>query len=277
MEEMKKSSKIITITASIFLALVYIFPVYILFINSFKTQKGIYVDILSWPTGDMFTLGNYSDAWVRMDFLSAFTNSLMISSISTVLIIGFSSITAWVLVRNKGKLSNTVYITLTMSMLIPFQCVMLPLTKQMRSLGLLNPGGLIFAYLGFGTALAVMLFHGFIKNVPFELEEAATIDGCSNFRVFWNIVFPLLKTIIFTVAVLEVMWIWNDYLLPSLFVNSNPAWQTIPLKTYFFFGQFSKRWDLGTAALIMGMIPIIIFYVFTQRYIISGITDGAIK
>ncbi len=277
MEQMSKLNKTLTILLSTFLALIFVFPIYILFINSFKTQKGIYTDILAFPQGNILTFGNYADAWERMNFLQAFTNSVLISGISTIFIIVFSSMTAWVLVRNKGKLSNGVYTALAMSMLIPFQCVMLPLIKQMNALNLLNPVGLIFAYIGFGTALAVMLFHGFIKNVPLELEEAATIDGCSNFRVFWNIVFPLLKTIIFTVAVLDVMWIWNDYLLPSLFVNSNPAWQTLPLRTYFFFGQFSKRWDLGTAALIMTMIPIIIFYLFTQKYIIKGITDGAIK
>ncbi len=277
MEQMSKLNKTLTILLSTFLALIFVFPIYILFINSFKTQKGIYTDILAFPSGDILTFGNYAEAWERMNFLQAFTNSVLVSGISTVFIIIFSSMTAWVLVRNKSKLSSGIYTALAMSMLIPFQCVMLPLVKQMNALNLLNPVGLVFSYIGFGTALAVMLFHGFIKNVPLELEEAATIDGCTNFRVFWNIVFPLLKTIIFTVAVLDVMWIWNDYLLPSLFVNSNPAWQTLPLRTYFFFGQFSKRWDLGTAALIMTMIPIIIFYLFTQKYIIKGITDGAIK
>ncbi len=279
MNTMSKRNKILSISLSTLLAFLFIFPIYILFINSFKSRKAIFTDILALPffNKDIFTLENYPNAWDIMNFFKVFTNSAIISSISTVIIIVFSSITAWVLVRKKGKLSTGVYNMFAMSILIPFQCVMLPLVRQMTNLNLLNPLGLIIAYLGFGTALGVILFHGFLKNIPIELEEAAIIDGCSNITVFFRIVLPLLKPIIFTVAVLDVMWIWNDYLLPSLLINSNPDWHTIPLATFLFFGQFTKRWDLGTAALMMSMVPIIIFYLFTQKYIIKGITDGAIK
>ena len=161
-------------------------------------------------------------------------------------------------------------------MLIPFQCVMLPLVGFASRIGIMNPTGLVFMYMGFGTSMAIVMFHGFIKNIPAELEEAATIDGCGSFRLFFLIVVPLMKTILVTVAVLNVMWIWNDYLLPSLIINK-PGWQTLPLKTYLFFGQFAKRWDLASSGLIMCIIPIIIFYLFCQKYIVKGITDGAIK
>ena len=258
------------------LSLLFLFPIYILFISSFKNIKGIYIDVLGLP-GDYFTLSNYPDAISRMEYLTAFKNSVFIAVAATALILIFSSVTAWVLVRNKSNLSRAVYIFFSISLLVPFQCVMLPLAKILRTCGMLNPAGLIIAYLGFGSSLAIMLFHGFIKNIPLELEEAARIDGCSELRIFISIVFPLLKTILVTVAILNVMWIWNDYLLPSLLVNANPDWQTLPLRTFLFFGQFSKRWDLGTAALILGMLPIIVFYMFAQKHIVKGITDGSIK
>ena len=141
---------------------------------------------------------------------------------------------------------------------------------------LLSRGGLIFMYMGFQTSMAIIMFHGFIKNIPEELEEAATIDGCGSIRLFISIVLPLMRTIIVTVAVINVMGTWNDFLLPSLIINKQGL-QTLPLKTYLFFGQFAKRWDLASAGLVMCMAPIIIFYLFSQKYIVKGITEGAIK
>ena len=154
--------------------------------------------------------------------------------------------------------------------------ILLPLVGFASRIGIMNPQGLIFMYMGFGSSMSIVMFHSFIKNIPEELEEAATIDGCGSFRLFFSIVIPLMRTILITVAVLNVMWIWNDYLLPSLIINK-PGWQTLPLKTYLFFGQFAKRWDLASAGLIMCIIPIIIFYLCCQKYIVKGITDGAIK
>ncbi len=153
---------------------------------------------------------------------------------------------------------------------------MLPLLKTLGQVGLTSRLGLVIANLGFGASMTIILFHGFIKNVPLELEEAARIDGCSSLRTFWQIVFPLLKNITITAAIINVMWIWNDYLLPSLIINK-PQTQTLPLRTFFFFGQFSKRWDLGTAGLILGMVPIILFYLLAQKHIIKGVAEGAIK
>lgn len=256
--------------------LVFISPLYILFVNSLKTQKGIYLSVLAFPNAQTFSPANYTEAFEKLDYIHSFFNSLVITVVSTALIILVSAMAAWVLVRYKNRFSKTIFMIYAASMLVPFQCVMLPLIKLSGSLGMLNPIGLIIMYIGFGTSMSIIMFHGFIKNIPEELEEAATIDGCSSLRLFFTIVFPMMKTIVVTVAVLNIMWIWNDYLLPSLVINK-PGWQTLPLKTYLFFGQFSKRWDLASAGLILCMVPIILFYLFAQKYIVKGVTDGAIK
>lgn len=272
----KTIRNIILTLIGILLAVVYLFPIYILIVNSFKTQKGIYTDILGLPGAETFTLDNYPEAFTQLEFLKTFMNSLLITVISTAVIVVFTSMAAWALVRVKSKISGGIFFMFAAAMLIPFQCVMLPLMNVLGKIGALNPIGLGFAYLGFGSSLSIIMFHGFIKSVPLELEEAARMDGCGVFRTFWVIVFPLLKTIIVTVFILNVMWIWNDFLLPQLVIN-NPDWETIPLKTFYFFGQYSKRWDLATAGLLLGMIPIILFYLFAQKYIVKGVTDGAIK
>lgn len=266
----------VAIIVGILLAVLFLFPIYILAVNSFKTQKGIFIDPIGFPQEGMATLQNYPEAVDKMDYFGAFLNSLLITIAATVLIIVCASMAAWVLVRYKNKMSSALFFLFSIAMIIPFQCVMLPLVKLMSSLGLQNPPGLVFMYLGFGSSLSIMLYHGFIKGIPVELEEAAMIDGCGMWRTFWRVTFPLLTPITTTVAIVNIMWVWNDFLLPQLMINQ-PGWQTLPLKTFYFFGQFSKRWDLATAALILSMIPIIIFYLAAQKKIIKGVTDGAIK
>lgn len=275
---MKREKIVLRLMAlvAVILALIYLFPIYILFINSFKTQRAIYIDVINFPRGADATLMNYPNAMEKMGFARALWNSGLITISSVLLLIVFCSMAAWALVRNKKKLSAFLFMMFAASMLIPFQTVMLPLLKTLGQTGLMNRTGLIIANLGFGSSMTIILYHGFIKNVPLELEEAARIDGCSTFRTFWQIVFPLLKNITVTAAIINTMWIWNDYLLPSLVINK-PATQTLPLRTFFFFGQFSRRWDLGTAGLILGMLPIVIFYLLAQRHIIKGIAEGAIK
>lgn len=262
--------------AGLFLGCLFLFPIYILVLNSFKNTKGIFTDVIGFPNAATFTLVNYPNAFEALEYIRSFVNSLTITVIATVLILLISSMAAWVLVRYKTKTSKIIFFLFAASMLIPFQCVMLPLVGFASRIGIMNPQGLIFMYMGFGSSMSIVMFHSFIKNIPEELEEAATIDGCGSFRLFFSIVVPLMRTILITVAVLNVMWIWNDYLLPSLIINK-PGWQTLPLKTYLFFGQFAKRWDLASAGLIMCIIPIIIFYLCCQKYIVKGITDGAIK
>lgn len=272
----KTGQKVIFTAVGIIVGCLFLFPIYILVLNSFKNTKGIFTDVIGFPNAVTFTMENYPNAFEALKYVRSFLNSLTITVISTVLILLISSMAAWVLVRYKTKTSKAVFFLFAAAMLIPFQCVMLPLVGFASRIGLMNPQGLVFMYMGFGTSMSIVMFHGFIKNIPEELEEAATIDGCGSFRLFFWIVIPLMRTILITVAVLNVMWIWNDYLLPSLIINK-PGWQTLPLKTYLFFGQFAKRWDLASAGLIMCIIPIIIFYLFCQKYIVKGITDGAIK
>lgn len=272
----KKGKKIIAPIIGIILALIFILPLYIVVTNSFKTQKGIFLDVMGLPFGEFLTLENYPQAFEQLDFIRSFFNSLFISVGSTLFIIIFASMAAWMLVRTKTKLSGFLYFLFAIAMLIPFQAVMLPLVNLMGRIGFLNPLGLIFMYLGFGSSLSIILYHGFIKNIPIELEEAAIIDGCNTFQVFFYIIFPILKPITVTVSILNIMWIWNDFLLPQLVIN-RPEWQTIPLKMFYFFGQYSKKWHLALAGLVISMIPIVIFYLFAQKHIIKGITDGSIK
>ena len=260
----------------ILIGLIFLSPLYIAFTNSFKTQKGIYSNTISLPSKEFFTLGNYVQAFKDLDFFSSFMNSFLITASGTLLIVFFSSMAAWMLVRTKTKISGFVFFLFAAAMLIPFQSVMLPLINLMGKLHLLNPVGLVFMYVGFGSSLSIIMYHGFIKNVPLELEEAATIDGCNKLQIFWLIVFPLLKPITVTVSILNAMWIWNDFLLPQLVIN-RPGWQTIPLKMFYFFGEYSKQWNLALAGLVLAMIPIIIFYVFAQKHIVKGITQGSIK
>lgn len=268
--------KIVFTVIGIVLGAMFLFPIYILALNSFKSQKAIFMGILDFPNATTFTFKNYTTAFERLDYINTFCNSLYITVCSTVMIVLIASMAAWVLVRYKTKFSKVIYMLFAVSMLIPFQCVMLPLMSVGTALNLINPVGLIFMYMGFGTSMAVIMFHGFIKNIPEELEEAATIDGCNSVQLFFIIIVPMMKTILITVAILNVMWIWNDYLLPSLVINKDGL-QTLPLKTYLFFGAFSNRWDLASAGLVMSMLPIIIFYLFCQKYIVKGVTDGAIK
>lgn len=272
----KKLSKVLLLILGIILAALFLFPVYILLINSFKPLKEIYTDILAFPVKDIATVQNYIDAFKRLDFVKSFLNSIIVTGCGTLGTMLFSSMAAWVLARNKNKISNIIFMVYAISMIIPFQCVMLPLISEMGNLHMLNRAGLIFMNIGFACGFAIMLFHGFINNVPIELEQAAAIDGCTQWKIFFRIVMPLMKSIYATVAVLNVMALWNDFLLPSLTINKD-GMQTLPLKTYLFFGQFAKRWDLGTAGLMMVMLPIIVFYIFCQKYIIKGVTEGAVK
>lgn len=272
--QMKVWKKAIFVLLLIVLSLLFLSPILLLLNSSFKDLKEIYLNVLALPSH--LGLDNYKEAFEKLDFVRSFMNSLVITIVSTVLIVIVSSMAAWVLVRYNTRMSKFLFMLFAASMLIPFQCVMLPLVDFMSDLNLMNRPGIVFMYVGFGCSMSIVLYHGFIKNIPLELEEAATLDGCGTFRMFFSVVFPLLKTITVTVAILNVMWIWNDFLLPNLIIN-RAGWQTLPLKTYLFFGQFTKNWDLATAGLILCMIPIIIFYIFCQRYIVKGVTDGAVK
>lgn len=275
MEETKnRSSKGISLLLKILLAALFLAPFYILVVNSLKTRKEIFTNTLALPQVPQFS--NYARALDAMNFFSALGNSLIITLCSVAIIIIFTSMAAWMITRTKSTMSNVLYLVFVASMIIPFQAIMLPLMREMGKLNLLNIPGLIFVYLGFGASMGVFIYSGFVKSIPKELDEAAMMDGCNTFQTFWLIIFPLLKPATFTIAVLDVVWIWNDYLLPSLTINT-PSTMTIPLQTFFFFGQFTKQWDMALAALVMCIIPVIVFYFFAQKYIIKAVTAGSIK
>ncbi|MFS0614724.1 carbohydrate ABC transporter permease [Lederbergia ruris] len=278
---MKKTSKIVAEILLFLLALAFLSPIYIMLVNSFKNREELYSNALALPS--QFSLQYYQTAMEKMNFLLALKNSLFVTIVSIIFIVILASMTAWMLVRTDNKLSKVIFMTFVATMLIPFQTLMMPLMEFMGFLRdtlhipMLNThGGLIYMNIGFHASLSVFLYHGFIKSIPVSLEEAATIDGCSKFGVFWRIVFPMLKPITVTVMILNVISIWNDYLLPSLTL-SDKALRTIPLTTFYFFGEFTIQWNLAMAGLTMTIIPVVIFYAFSQKYIIKGIGEGAIK
>ncbi|GIN56214.1 carbohydrate ABC transporter permease [Lederbergia ruris] len=278
---MNRVSKIISEILLFLLALVFLSPVYIMLVNSFKNREELYSNALALPSE--FSFQYYSTAMDKMNFLLAFKNSLFVTVVSIIFIVILSSMTAWMLVRTNNKLSNIIFMILVATMLIPFQTLMMPLMQFMHGIGetlgipMLNThGGLIYMNIGFHAGMSVFLYHGFIKSIPISLEEAATIDGASKFGIFWRIIFPMLKPITVTVMILGVISIWNDYLLPSLTL-SDKGLRTIPLSTFYFFGEFTIQWNLAMAGLTMTIIPIVIFYAFSQKYIIKGIGEGAIK
>jgi raffinose/stachyose/melibiose transport system permease protein len=261
------------------LLILYMAPFYLMLINSFKTRREIFANTTGLP--DVWNYKNYIDAASKMDLISSFTNSMVITVASVILILLFSSMAAWLLVRDQTKKSKILFYVFTAGMIVPFQSVMIPLVKWMSKIQL-GPFkmigthyGLIFMYIGFGVSMSIFLYHGFIKGIPQEVEEAATIDGCSKWQTYTKVVLPLLKPTTVTVAVLNSIWIWNDFLLP--FLTLDKSMRTIPLAMNNFFGAFSKQWELAMAALVMAIIPIIIFYFFVQKHIIAGIVQGSIK
>lgn len=256
------------------LGALFLSPFYIIIINSLKTKKELFTSVLSFPK--IFNLNNYKEAFDRLHYLNAITNSLTITICGVIFIAIFASMAGWMLERTKTKLSNAILLLFISSMLIPFQAIMLPLIRIMGKFKLLNMGGLIFMYLGFGSALSIFLYHGFVKGIPKELDEASMLDGCNKFQTFWYIIFPLLKPITVTVSILNTVWIWNDFLLPSLVIN-RPETQTLPLRTFFFFGEYTKQWHLALAGLTLAIIPVIIFYFLAQKQIIKSIAAGSIK
>jgi len=277
----KKTGKLLVEFVVILLCLAYMFPIYIVLVNSFKNRQELYENRLALPQN--FSFQYFVKAMEKMNFMRAFGNSLKVTVISIAIIVILASMTAWMLVRYDNKLSRFIFMTLVATMIIPFQTIMMPLMQVMGwvrdnlHIPMLNTiGGLIYMNVGFGASMAVFLYHGFIKTIPVSLEEAATIDGCNKFKVFWKIVFPILKPTTVTVSILDVIWIWNDYLLPSL-VLSSKALRTIPLSTASFFGQFTIEWNLAMAGLMLMITPVIIFYLFAQKYIVKGVAAGAVK
>ncbi|PFW72998.1 sugar ABC transporter permease [Priestia aryabhattai] len=260
---------------AVLLGLVFLVPFYYVLSNSLKSFAEILSNTSALPTTIQFQ--NFVNAFHQMNYLKVLSNSLIITVISNAVLVIFCSMAAYMLVRTKKKISSIIFMAFVAAMVIPFQSIMIPLVKVAGNLNLLNSiWGIVIMYLGFGSGMTIFLYHGFIKGIPVELEEAAIIDGCSRLGVFWRIVFPLLKPITVTVVILNSLWIWNDFLLPSL-VLQDPELRTIPLATFFFFGQYTKQWDLALAALVISIIPLLTFFFAMQKHIVKGITSGSIK
>ena len=279
--------RVIRMAIAVIIAAYVLFPFFLVVINSCKPTDKITENPISLSgvgIGQLF--GNLRDVINNTHFLfwSAFEYSVIITILSLVFLAVFGSMAAWVICRNHTKWSLVIYFTFIASMIIPFQVVMLPLISTFRDVGkfigipmLQSVPGIIFAYLGFGGAMTVFILNGFIKGIPVALEEAAAIDGCSPEQTFFLIIFPLLKPVITTVTILNGMWIWNDYLLPSMMLGQNGKVKTLPVAVQAFVGSYVKQWNLILAAALLAIIPIVILFLFAQKQIMKGMIEGAVK
>lgn len=261
-----------------FLCIVYVLPIVVVLMNSFKKKSYISLEPFQLPNETTLTgLDNYTAAIDQYGFLDAVGWTVFITVGSVLVILICTSMCAWYITRVKTRVTKAIYILCVFSMVVPFQMVMFTLSLVTDRLGLGTPWGLIIIYLGFGAGLAVFMFCGFVKSIPLEIEEAAMIDGCSPIQIFFKVVFPILKPTMISTAILETMWVWNDYLLPTLVLDIK-KYRTIPMAIQYFRGGYG-RVELAPmmACIIIAIIPIIILYMTCQKYIIEGVVAGAVK
>ncbi len=278
MEGTKKPAKVLIYILLIVLSVLFIAPVAIILMNSFKGRFFISDNTFAFPNASTFVgIDNYVNGINKTDFLNAFKNSLFITVCSVLVIVFFNSMAAWYITRTKTAYSKILYCLIIFSMVVPFQMVMFTMSKMANMMHLDNPLGIIVIYLGYGAGLSVFMFGGFVKSIPLEIEEAAMIDGCNPIQTYFRVVFPILKPISITVAILETMWIWNDYLLPYLVLGTSEH-KTIPIAVQYLQGGYGSK-DMGAlmALLVLAIIPVVIFYALCQKNIIKGIITGAVK
>ncbi|MCC3373244.1 carbohydrate ABC transporter permease [Cohnella sp. REN36] len=257
------------------LAIVFVFPLYVAVLMAFKSAKMTFDSFYALPT--KLDFANFVHAWETSEYPKAIMNSLLVTILSVALIVIASALAGYAIARRNKPFYNFVFLLFLSGMMVPFQVTMLPLYKLGKSLHLVNSHwGIALIYGGFGVQMGVLFFSGFVRGISREIEEAARIDGCSTPGIFFRIVLPLLKPVTATVLVLNVLYIWNDFLLPLLYLQDK-QFRTIPLQQYFFFGQYSSDLNLAFAYAVMGMVPIVAFFLFMQRFIIKGIAAGAIK
>ena len=260
------------------ISLLYVYPIVLVFINSFKKKAYISKEPFSLPTDKMFVgLENYIRGIEQTDLIKAFGWSVFITVFSVAAIILFCSMCAWYISRVNTKVTKAIYVLCLFSMVVPFQMEMYTLSKIANMLHMGNPWGIIVIYLGFGAGLSVFMFTGFMKSIPLEIEEAAMIDGCTPLQTYFRVVMPISKPTCVTVAILQAMWIWNDYLLPSLVLDQR-KYKTVPMAVQYLKGGYGSV-DMGAmmGTLVLAIVPIIIFYLFCQKYIIEGVVAGAVK
>ena len=267
-------AKRITFIVGSILAFAYVTPFLLVFVNSVKLKPEILENPLSLPTA--ISWDNFQQALTKMNFFRSLTNSIIITVLSVSLLIIFSSMLAYYLARVKSKPTKYIFLILVTSMIVPFQALMIPFMARFAPfVSWNNRAALIFFYIGFGVALSTFLYHGFISTIPTEIDEAASIDGASDMVAFWKIIFPMMRPITATVAIINALWIWNDFLLPRLVLTEES--QTLPLSTYLFYGQYSIEYGQAMAGLVLAVLPIVIFYLILQKQFISGISQGAVK
>jgi raffinose/stachyose/melibiose transport system permease protein len=255
-------------------SIAYVLPFFLVLLNAFKPKMEILMNPLGLPK--TFMTENFTQALEKMDFYRSLTNSVIITVISVSGLIVFSSMLAYYLARNKNRFTKTTFLVLVASMIIPFQALMIPFISIFAQfVAINNRAALIFFYQGFGIALSVFLYHGFISKIPMDLDEAASMDGASDMTIFWRIIFPMLRPVTATVAIVNALWIWNDFLLPRLVLTRET--QTLPLSTYLFYGQYTSEYGQAMAGLLLAVVPIIAFYLALQKQFISGISQGAVK
>lgn len=278
MKKSKRAGNNVIFFVLLALSVLFLVPIIIVIINSFKSRIYISSQPLKLPNAETFVaLENYINGVTSSDFFSAFLRSLFITVVSVILIVLFASMAAWYIVRSNSKITKGIYYMLVFSMIVPFQMVMYTMTYVANRANLDNVFGITFVYLGFGAGLSVFMLCGFIKSIPLEIEEAAMIDGASPIQAFFTVFFPMLKPTAITVAILNTMWIWNDYLLPYLVLGSDK--KTIPVAIQLAMQGAYGSTDYGgfMAMLVLAIVPIIIFYIFCQKYIIKGVVAGAVK
>ena len=275
----KKAGNAILFILLCFLTVAFLYPLFFIFNNSFKGKFFISADPFSLPNAETFSgLTNYVNGLLKTGLFGAMGYSFFITIFSVILIILFTSMTAYYITRVKTKLTSVLYYMFVFSMIVPFQMVMFTMANLADVFHMKNPIGMCILYLGFGAGLSVFMFSGFVKSIPIEIEEAAMIDGCTPLQTYFGVVFPILKPTAITVAILNAMWIWNDFLLPYLIIGIGTKYKTIPVVVQMLVGSNGNK-DMGAlmAMLVLAIIPIIIFYLFCQKYIIEGVVAGAVK
>jgi raffinose/stachyose/melibiose transport system permease protein len=268
-------SRIVVLLLLVIFAVVCLFPIYMAFLNSFKTKAELFANILSFPKELIFD--NYIRSYEKMNYFRSFLNTAIIAIIGVGGITILSALAGWALCRTKTRLSKLLFGLFVFSMLIPFHSIMMPLYRVAQVLHVDNSKlGLGLIYIGLGVGMAVFMYHGFVKGIPYEIEEASYIDGCTKLQVFFKIVFPMLGNITATVAIMNLLWIWNDFLLPLIMLSSSKNY-TLLLSTNMLFGQYSSDWPAILSALVMAVLPVVFIYVLLQKQIIRGAVDSAVK
>jgi raffinose/stachyose/melibiose transport system permease protein len=272
----RKLGLILLELATVAAALLFLYPIMLVFYNSLKSFSEVMSDVIALPK--QLAFGNYSYVWKFIDYPRLFLNNIVITVLGVAGIILISSLAAYKMSRTKTKWSALLYFLCITPMLIPFQSIMITILKLAKSLHLSDSiWGLGIQYWAFGAPLAVFIYHGFVKGIPSEIDESATMDGASGFHLFFRVIFPLLQPVTATIIVIDVMWIWNDFLLPLLMVNGSASTKTLTLAAYTFVGQYNTDWQYTMTAMVMAVFPSILVFILLQKHIVKGVTAGAVK